>query len=247
MLNHFVNALPSTANHRFTARQRFQVHASQTLVATGQYEYGAATHGLCYFGAALPSNKLNLLSNAQVARQRFKLGAIRTFSDDAASELGKRGSENSERSQDQFVAFAAQQIANHQNLWIERPHPNWIWREKTWIHTVVDDGAAGFRGRSGSQNFLHLAADTDYGPCRAVDVHRSFPAPGRRNSAQKARVKHIQPMDSNHERNIQTPGNQPSRVTAGQSRMSVDHVNSLHPMQLLYSSQKTGVEQLPRG
>src|SRR5258707_14576914 len=107
MFNHFINSLPMTANDRFTGGHSFQVHASQALVPAGQYEYRAASHGLCYFGTALPSDKLDLPPNAQFAHQRFKSGAIRPFSDDAASKLGKGRPELSERSQNQFVAFAA--------------------------------------------------------------------------------------------------------------------------------------------
>src|SRR5450759_5048842 len=163
MLNHFINSLSATGNHRLAAGHRFQVHASQALVPAGQHEHGAASHGLCYFGPALPPNKLNLLPNAQVAHQRFKLRAIRTFSDDATSKLGKDRSEISERSQNKFVAFAAQQVADDQNLRIEWSHPIRIRRKKTRIYTVVDDSTAGFSRRSGFQNFLHLAADTYYG------------------------------------------------------------------------------------
>jgi hypothetical protein len=107
MLNQFLNSLSTTSDHRFAAGHRLEVHASKALVPAGQHENGAALHGLCYSGPALPSNKLNLLPNPQVANQCFELGAIRPFSDDAASQLGKRSTELSQSPQNKFVAFAA--------------------------------------------------------------------------------------------------------------------------------------------
>src|ERR1700686_902566 len=86
VLNHLGDSLSVTGNHGFARRHGFQIHASQALVAAGQYENRAAPHGLGYFGPTLPPNKLNLPSNAQFAHQSFKSGAIRPFSDDAASK-----------------------------------------------------------------------------------------------------------------------------------------------------------------
>src|ERR1700694_2135652 len=179
MLNQFLNSLSATRNHRFAGGHRLQVHASQALVPTGQRKYGAASHGLCYFGPSLPADKLNSLCNAQIPRQRLKSAALRPFSDDAASQLGKGKLEPPERSQDQFVAFAGQQIADDKNLRMEWFHLIWIRRKKNWICAVVHDGAAG--RRSGFQDLLHLAADTYYCPRRTIDIHRDLPPPHRRN------------------------------------------------------------------
>src|ERR1700704_3688678 len=98
VLNHLGDPLPLTGNHGFARRHSFQIYASQAFIPTGQNEYRAPSHGLGYFGPALPADKLNLPPNAQVARQPFKLGAIRPFSDDATSKLWEGGSEMSERS-----------------------------------------------------------------------------------------------------------------------------------------------------
>src|ERR1700736_1795711 len=119
MLNDFVNSLPPTAYRRLAAAHRFQIHASQALVSAGQHEQGAAPHRLRYFGPVPPADKLNVPLNTQVAHQRFILGAIRPFSNNTASKLGKGKPEISERSQNKFMAFAAQQVADNQNLQIE--------------------------------------------------------------------------------------------------------------------------------
>ncbi len=120
MLNHFINSLSATSNHRFATGHGFEVHTSQPLVGTWQHEYGAASHGLRYFGPALPADKLNLLSNAQFADQSHKLGTIRTFSDDAATQTRKRGLKICNSSQNKFVPLAGQQSTNNQNFRIDR-------------------------------------------------------------------------------------------------------------------------------
>src|SRR5713226_4605786 len=246
MLNYFLNSLPTTRTHWLATGHGFQVHTAQAFVPAGQHEYGAASHGPRHFGPALLAHKLNLRPNAQFAHQRFKSRPVRPFSDDAASKLGKGRSEICERFQNQVVAFIAQQVANHQNLWTGCPSLSRIGRKKIWIYAVVHDGAAGFSRHSGFQTFLHFAADTDYGPRHTVDVHGRLPPPDRRNSTQKARVKYIQPMECNHERNIQSSGKQRSCVAARQGRVSVDNINPLHTVQLPYSPLEAGVEQLPR-
>src|SRR5260370_3849342 len=139
MLDLLLNSLPAAANHWFAARHGFQVHASQALVAAGQYEYGAASHGLGNLGPALAAGKLNLPTEAQVARHRFKPGAIRPFSDDAAAKAGKGRSEIFERSQNQFVAFAAQQVADDQNLRVEWCHLSKTWRKQHRLYTTMHD------------------------------------------------------------------------------------------------------------
>ena len=245
MLNQLINSLPATGNHRLSARHGFQIHASETLVSAGQHEYGAGSHGLRYFRTALPSDKLDLAPNAQFADQRFQSGAVRSLSDDAASKLGKRRTEISNCPQNKFLPFARQQVADNENLRIGRRDRRRIRRKKTRIYAVVHDHAAGFIGRTGFQNFLHLAADTYCGLRRAVDVLRNLAPPGCRNSIDEAGVKHIQSVNRNHERNLQTPGNERSRVPAGEGGVSVDHIDRFLVVHLSYSSEETGVEQIP--
>src|SRR5260370_13509081 len=194
MLNHFLNSLPATRNHRLTAGHGFQVHASQALTPAGHREYGAASQGRRHFGPALSADELNLPPNAQVAHQRFKSRPIRPFSDDAASKLGKGRSEICERFQNKVVAFVAQQVANDQNLRTGCPCFSRIGREETWIYSVVHDGAAGISRHSGFHPFLHSAAHTDYGPRPTVDIHRHLPPPRRRDSTKTARVTHTPPL-----------------------------------------------------
>src|SRR5258707_6061521 len=111
MFNQFLNSLSATSDHRFAAGHRLEVYASQALVPAGQREYGATSHGFCYLGPALPSDKLNLLPDGQTANQVLKSAAIRPFSDDAASKPGNGIPEISECSYKQFTCFVPQQCS----------------------------------------------------------------------------------------------------------------------------------------
>jgi len=135
---------------------------------------------------------MNLLPITQVAHQRFQSGMVRPFSDDAALKLGKRWYEICDRSQNKFMTFAAQQVADHQNFRVGRAIAQNSAKKELDSRRCVRS-CWRFPQAFQFQDFLHLAADTYHGTCRAIDVHRHTAPPVRRNPTQKATVKHIQP------------------------------------------------------
>src|SRR6266481_8473043 len=228
MLNNFVNSLSATGDYWFAASHCLQIHTSKSFVAAREHKYGTSSHGICHRGSALTAQKPNSLTESEFARQCFQSCAIGTFPDDLALQIWKQGFYTADRPQGEFLAFAGYQVADDKDFLSGRGNSHRSRRKQFGIRPVVNHSAADIARHSIAQNLPYLFADAYDDPGRTVDVHRYLPPPSRRNPPKMAIVKHIQPVNRHHERNIQTPGKQRRRVAARQRGVSVDHVNRLH-------------------
>ena len=160
--------------------------------------------------------------------------------------MRKESSHTSDRPQGEFLAFAGYQVADDKDFFSGRDNSHRSRRKQFGIRAIVDYSAADPGLQSVTQDLLHLFADADDDPGGPINGGGFLPPPVRKSSTVEARVEGVQPVHGDYERNSQVLRKQSRCVTAGQRSMCMDNIDRLRAVQFPYSSDKTGVEYLPR-
>jgi len=91
-----------------------------------------------------------------------------------------------------------------------------------------------------------LSYYADDRPRGAINIDGNCAPPLRGHAGEKARVEHIEAVQRQNKRNLQTPRQQGCRVAAGQSGMGVDDVNRSLSVEPRHLGQQASVEPPPR-